>query len=308
MHLLIINFGYYYFNDNSFPINKQLIYINGFWLIIAYFTKIYNFNRYTKVPKIISHLFFQFSVFTLAYLTYYALFDTNLIAKHQMRYLIYIFVIITVFRVIYFYALRKYRLEGFNFRNVVVIGENKDVHALVNFFNKRQDFGFRYKGYFDDSRKSKPNYLGSIEESFTYIKENEIDQIYCSVAALSKSKLNEFMTFADNNVKILKLIPDSKELFTKMKLEYYGYVPVLSVRKLNLDNPLIKIGKRLFDIVFSLLIIVLVLSWLTPILWVLIKKETKGPIIFKQTREGINGKPFTCYKFRSMGVNKNADK
>ncbi|MEE9350485.1 MAG: sugar transferase, partial [Flavobacteriaceae bacterium] len=41
---------------------------------------------------------------------------------------------------------------------------------------------------------------------------------------------------------------------------------------------------------------------------VLIKKETKGPIIFKQTREGINGKPFTCYKFRSMGVNKNADK
>lgn len=307
-HLFIINIVYYYFNEKTFFNNKQVIYTNLFWLLIAYFTKIYNFNRYTKVPKIISQLFFQFSVFTLSYLSFYAIFDLNLIAKHQIVFLLITFVCITFFRILYFYSLRKYRLEGYNFRNVVVVGANKDTNSLINFFNKRPDFGFRYKGYFSEKETTKSNYLGTLKQSFQFIKNNDIDDIYCSIATLTKEQINEYMIFADNHVKVLKLIPDSNELYTKMKLEYYGYVPVLTVRKLNLENPLIKMGKRIFDIIFSLLIILFLLSWLTPILWFLIKKDSKGSLIFKQKREGVKGKPFTCYKFRSMGVNKNADK
>ncbi len=306
--MFIINIVYYYFNEKTFFNNKQVIYTNLFWLLIAYFTKIYNFNRYTKVPKIISQLFFQFSVFTLSYLSFYAIFDLNLIAKHQIVFLLITFVCITFFRILYFYSLRKYRLEGYNFRNVVVVGANKDTNSLINFFNKRPDFGFRYKGYFSEKETTKSNYLGTLKQSFQFIKNNDIDDIYCSIATLTKEQINEYMIFADNHVKVLKLIPDSNELYTKMKLEYYGYVPVLTVRKLNLENPLIKMGKRIFDIIFSLLIILFLLSWLTPILWFLIKKDSKGSLIFKQKREGVKGKPFTCYKFRSMGVNKNADK
>ncbi len=306
MHLLIINVGFYYFNKGDSVRFSQYIYINGFWLLIAYFTKIYNFNRYTKVPKIISQLFFQFSVFSLSYFAYYAFFDQDLKARQQIVFLLYIYVAITIFRMLYFYGLRRYRLEGYNFRNVIVVGSNKDVRPLVEFFKKRQDFGFHYKGYFDDKVTTKPNFLGKIDDCFKYVKENSVDEIYCSVSSLSKKEIIEFMDFADNNVKVLKLIPDSSELFTKMKLDYYGYVPVLSVRKLAFDNPLIKMGKRIFDIIFSLFVIVFLLSWLIPILYFLIKRESKGPVFFKQIREGVKGKPFVCYKFRSMGVNKMA--
>jgi len=309
VHLLIINILFYIFNAGaSSKIKQQLLFINFSWVLIAYFTKIYKFHRYTKVPKIIGQLLFQFTIFTLAYLSYYAIFDLLLNARSQAVYLAAVFLAIITFRALYFYSLRRYRFEGYNSRNVVVIGSGKDVLPLVRFFNKRQDFGFHYKGYFDDKETKNNFYLGSIAQSFEYIKNNEIDEIYCSISSLSHKKITEFIDFTDDNVKTLKLIPDSKSLYNKMKLDYYGYVPVLSVRELPFDKPLIKFLKRLFDIVFSLLVIIFLLSWLSPLLYFFIKKESRGPLFFKQVREGVKGDVFTCYKYRSMGVNRNADK
>lgn len=308
VHLLIINIIFFLYNFDVNPKTRQLIYINLSWLLISYFTKIYSFNRYTKNSKIIGQLLFQFSIFSLAYISYYAMFDVLLQARTQALYLVFIFSTITLFRFFYFYGLRKYRLEGYNFRNVVVIGSGKDVKPLITFFNTQKDFGFHYKGFFDNKKSTDINYLGGIEKVFDYIKNNEIDEIYCAISSLSREEIIKFIDFADDNVKTIKLIPDSSNLYSQMKLDHYGFVPVLSVRKLLFDKPIVKIAKRLFDIVFSMLVIVFLLSWLSPILYFLIKRESKGPLFFKQLREGVKGEIFLCYKYRSMGVNRNADK
>ena len=65
--------------------------------------------------------------------------------------------------------------------------------------------------------------------------------------------------------------------------------------------------KRLFDVAFALLVTVLLLSWLLPILALLIKLESRGPVLFKQLRSGKNGAPFYCYKLRSMALNADSD-
>jgi exopolysaccharide biosynthesis polyprenyl glycosylphosphotransferase len=64
--------------------------------------------------------------------------------------------------------------------------------------------------------------------------------------------------------------------------------------------------KRVFDVFFSLLVVVLVLSWLVPVLGLLLKFESRGPVFFKQLRTGKNGKPFYCLKFRSMRLSADA--
>ena len=103
-------------------------------------------------------------------------------------------------------------------------------------------------------------------------------------------------------------MPDTKNvIFRNFKYEYYNYIPILSLRNIPLDDSLNKLVKRLFDIIFSLLVILFVLSWLTPIIALLIKLESKGPIFFSQSRTGINNKQFFCYKFRSMTVNKESN-
>lgn len=68
-----------------------------------------------------------------------------------------------------------------------------------------------------------------------------------------------------------------------------------------------KIGKRLLDLFLSILTLVFVMSWLFPLLALLIKLDSKGPVLFRQLRHGLDNKPFYCYKFRTMVANKEAD-
>ena len=84
-------------------------------------------------------------------------------------------------------------------------------------------------------------------------------------------------------------------------------VPYISINKLPLDNLYNQILKRTFDIIFSLLVSVLFLSWMIPIIGLLIKLNSKGPIFFIQKREGYINSFFNCIKFRTMVVNSQSD-
>ncbi|HOA39779.1 MAG TPA: exopolysaccharide biosynthesis polyprenyl glycosylphosphotransferase, partial [Flavihumibacter sp.] len=88
----------------------------------------------------------------------------------------------------------------------------------------------------------------------------------------------------------------------KVHVGTLGSLPIITLRSLPLDLSDNKLYKRVFDIVFSALIITLVLSWLIPIVALIIKLTSKGPVFFKQERWGLNNKPIICYKFRSMRV------
>ena len=109
-------------------------------------------------------------------------------------------------------------------------------------------------------------------------------------------------------MKIVKFIPEQNTILNKeLKRDFYGLVPVLEFRSIPLDDSFNLALKRVFDVVFSILVIVFIMSWLTPILAMLIKLESSGPVFFKQKRNGYNYKSFNCFKFRSMVINKEAD-
>ena len=122
--------------------------------------------------------------------------------------------------------------------------------------------------------------------------------------------VNKITSFANSNNINLKLIPDAGKLYSKdQSIEFYDdTLVVLNVKKLPFEFNENYLIKRFFDVIFSLLICFLVLTWLIPILWILIKIESKGPAIFSQKREGLDGNKFVCYKFRSMKINKMSDK
>ena len=143
----------------------------------------------------------------------------------------------------------------------------------------------------------------------TELKLTNVDKIYCSLNEIPDGQLKDIVDFADENRKSIKFIPDTKEIFSKnLKIDYYELFPVLSLQKTQLHEPFIKGIKRVFDTGFSLLVILLLLSWLIPILALLIKLESKGPVFFKQGRPGLDEEEFFCYKFRSMQLNGNTEK
>ena len=128
------------------------------------------------------------------------------------------------------------------------------------------------------------------------------------MADFTSKQVENVIYFANNNLKTLKFIPDQKQLLSlNIVFEYYDYIPIIPQRMISLDETLNKIIKRIFDIIFSIVIIVGVLSWLMPILAVIIKIDSKGPLFFVQKRNGLNNEEFNCYKFRSMEINEQAD-
>jgi exopolysaccharide biosynthesis polyprenyl glycosylphosphotransferase len=90
-------------------------------------------------------------------------------------------------------------------------------------------------------------------------------------------------------------------------MESVGNLVVLNPQETPLDEAGNRLFKRFFDIVFSLTIILAVFSWLFPVIAILIKLSSKGPVFFIQKRTGIDQRPFNCIKFRSMNINKEAD-
>ena len=304
MDLVIINMAVFYFEINLKNVYAFCLYISISWIIIAVKNHFYEIHRYTRLIKIVPLLFRQIIFFAIALYAYIGFFKQPLMSRLALGdYLLLVFLLISVFKFLTIFLLRKYRsVLGGNIRKVIVIGNNEKTRQLIETFNKRLDFGYKFDAQFSIKDED-----FTIENCFDYIIENDIDEIYFSVAELSNKQINKLKDFADNNLRELKFIPDNKEIYSKkLKYEYYDYIPVLSLRVIPLQEPVSQFIKRFFDILFSLFVIVFVLSWLTPILAICIKLESKGPVFFKQSRNGFNYQEFECYKFRSMTPNKDA--
>lgn len=214
----------------------------------------------------------------------------------------------SLLKVISFFLLRIYRSKGGNYRKIVILGADNTAQRMKSLFLKRKSMGYRFEGIFSD--KKYPKKLGDIKDSYDFILNNEVDEIYCSLKELDKKTLKDVTVFSNIHNLNLKLIPDFNNLYSKNRdLEYYDdSLIVYNVQRLPFELYENYLIKRAFDIFFSLMVTIFVMSWLCPILWVLVKLESKGPLIFKQKREGLNGDQFVCYKFRSMKLNNMSDK
>ncbi|RKS53940.1 putative colanic acid biosynthesis UDP-glucose lipid carrier transferase [Gillisia mitskevichiae] len=304
-HLVTINLTLYLLTPETYFKGLAIFGYNASWLLIAVGMNFYTIERkerfITKFHKFLRHYF----LFCISYFALFSILSINFSIGYQLFVLGFLFFILTFYRWFFFSLRRLYRVEGGNFVNVVVIGKDDNLSTIQKTFQE-PDFGYRYRGYFSNKFSNDKDYLGNIEEGFGYILENDIEEMYCTISQVTKKELSELISFADNNLKRLKLIPDNKGIFTRaMHVELFDTVPVLNLRDSPLERNYAKYGKRAFDVIFSLLIIVFILSWLTPLLYVLSRIENQESLFFKQLRHGYNKKVFWCYKFRSMAVNKN---
>ncbi|WP_045113312.1 undecaprenyl-phosphate glucose phosphotransferase [Microscilla marina] len=216
--------------------------------------------------------------------------------------------LIIAWRISFIYFLRSYRTKGYNFRSYVIAGISSSGQSLLQLYNKHPEFGYRFMGYFDN-KVARDGVVGKICDIKNYVKENNIDEIYCSVSDIDKSYVKDLVKFGDQNMVRVKLLSSSQDSTTAQKLfaVQYGSLNVFSFRHEPLNDSFSKVSKRIFDIVFSSLVMICIHSWLIPIIAILIKMDSKGPVFFKQKRTGRDGKEFWCLKFRTMKVNNDSD-
>ena len=284
---------------------KHLFTLTVLWIIVSVFNRFYYIYRYTNFLKIINLLFNQIVLFALSLFCFSGIFpELELEPNTIIKLLMPIAILIVFVKILTYYSIKTFRSYfGGNYRKTIIIGSSIESQNLELFFNKNKQAGYLHKKTFSDVSKK------SILDSINFVKEQEIDEIYCSTENINDQEVKALIKFCDNNLKTIKFIPNSTKLNSKKLIyETYDSLPILSLRRVPLQDSVNLFFKRLTDIIISLAVVVFVLSWLTPIIALFIKKESDGPVFFKQTRNGINYEEFSCLKFRSMIVNENAHK
>lgn len=196
-------------------------------------------------------------------------------------------------------------------KKVAVMGSNNTAIRISNYLQKQQSLSFY--GFVGDDDSIYANEGGIVtdivSQKLSEAAENGVKDVYVAVAPQRMTEVAALVAEADRQCVRLKFIPDlGGQLASPFTISYMGgEFPIITLR----HEPLEEIGnrfkKRIFDVLFSTFVILFLLSWLYPIIGLLIKLQSPGPVLFKQLRSGRNDEPFWCYKFRSMTVNKESN-
>jgi putative colanic acid biosynthesis UDP-glucose lipid carrier transferase len=300
--LVIINVLAYFLILVKTDFNNYQLFISVVWVVTALNIGFYEVYRYTKGVEVLEKIVKQYFIFIVLNFAYLGFFLKRFDPAQMLKFVTIAVVTVSFCKLLVYYLLKKYRVVyGGNYRNVIVIGKQKNVQQLVDFFTDNPNYGYKLVKTFDFKNDS-------VSDCLDFAANNKIDEIYGALTDLNETQKNYLIDFSDNNLKVLKFLPDPNEILSQNSIvDYYGYIPLISLRRIPLDSAFNQIVKRGFDIFFSLSIILFILSWLVPLLAFLIKIESKGPVFFKQKRNGLNYKEFNCYKFRSMRLNEIAD-
>ncbi|WP_010521402.1 exopolysaccharide biosynthesis polyprenyl glycosylphosphotransferase [Aquimarina agarivorans] len=278
------------------------VYLGIGWIAAAIWVRFYNVYRFTSVLKIIRLLIKQAFMLMLVLYSYYGIVKTRTISGTDTFLFLGITILgISAAKFAVYFLLQKYRQYfGGNKRLVLVFGSSAQTQELINYFESKPEMGYYIQGVFADQLPNK------ISEGITYLKENRIDEVYCALHEVSSIQNNEIVNFCESNGIVLKFIPNVEKVpVSNLKTDYYDYLPVLSIPNMPLHDSTNVIVKRSIDIIISFVVIIGILSWLTPLMFILIKLDSKGPLFYKHKRNGVNYGEFMCYKFRSLSVEGN---
>ena len=281
-----------------------LLLLNLIWIGVYYSSRLQEINRNSRLldhlNKVLTGLVINLSI---VFALWFAVQPEDYSRKYLfITYLIFTFAIL-FWRSLWHYLIRYYRIKGYNYRNVLIIGKGELSDSLSYYFKEAPELGYRLIGVIDEkNEKSKPEYLDK------YALENNVDIVFCCLPYLSDERVKDVIDFAENNLIKVNLISQFSRLASyNLAIEQFGSIPVIKVNAIPLDNSANRFIKRVFDLVFSSLFIVLILSWLVPMIGLLIRLESKGPIFYRQKRHGKDNRDFLCWKFRTMTFEKNAE-
>jgi putative colanic acid biosysnthesis UDP-glucose lipid carrier transferase len=206
-------------------------------------------------------------------------------------------------------GLKYFRRLGINTVRVAIITHGKTANLIRRIVDCNPSLGYKFLGFIEkDYSINHGDVLGSVDNLNKLIKEYQIQTIF-TIHNAANNTVNQYLkTVCDKNGVQLRFIAENNRLYgTILKSETVEGLEDIKVHEIPLDDLGARLIKRLFDVLFSLGVIVLIFTWLFPIIAILIKLSSKGPVFFTQKRTGIHNSTFTCYKFRSMRMNNLSD-
>ncbi len=284
---------------------------NLFWFVLSFFLRTYtsknilSFTAFTKRSL-------QVYIFWIILIMFYLFFSRELEISR-----LFIVSTISAFgagliinRFIYLGIYKYFKNTEFFQKKIIILGYNDTAKKLAQYI-EQDGLNTELLGYIEDQENINElsNYpiLANLKDTLKVALENGVEEIFSTITPEQNKGIYKLMNDSERECIRFKIVPNlSFFIQREIHVEYFGDLPILSLRNEPLDDVGNRIKKRILDVVVSSFVVIFILSWLIPLLGLLIFIESGRPIFFKQLRTGKNLKPFYCWKLRSMKVNKDA--
>jgi len=286
-----------------------LIALNFIWIVTnlagTFYDDFYSRNISVQILNIIKSTIIQvITTIIFIFLAKEDLFTRNFIVLYSAGLLFFIFVRVALFRK----TLKVLRRKGKNIRNLAILGSGELANNFYSMVKSNPDFGYKLVGFISEKKLSEiqTNSLGPWNDFENIFHQQNIEELVVAVDEALPAFLNEVVNVCNKLAVKVHIIPDYLNFLTsKMELSTFGNYPVVTVRKEPLEEAQWRILKRSFDIIFSIIVTITLLSWLVPLIFIFSKLSSPGPVFYVQERYGAKNKKFNCYKFRTMRINSN---
>ncbi len=200
---------------------------------------------------------------------------------------------------------RYVRRMGYNFRNIIIVGTGRRAREMKDLIDQHKEWGLRLVGFVSEQPEIRLKQIkdvpviGTLNDLPQMLEQHVIDELIFAVSRKRLEKMEEiFLLCEEQGIRTRIAVNFFPHMLAKVHLDEFHGVPLLTFTTTP-HNEFLLLSKRLFDIVVGLTLFFLFLP-ATILITIAIKSTSKGPVFFKQTRVGLNGRHFTLYKFRSM--------
>ena len=240
------------------------------------------------------------------FLTKEDLFTRNFIIFFATSFILFVIIRVIIFRK----TLKLLRSKGKNIRSLVIIGSGEMAVKFKNLVLSNPDFGYAFKGFVHPGKNvaNENDVLSGIDNLEKTLVKNRIEEAVIALPSEERFRLDDIIKICNKLAVKSHIIPDYLNyISSRFQISSFGSFPIITVRREPLDEIHWRLIKRLFDIVFAIFVLVFILSWLVPIVFIAIKINSKGPVLFIQERIGAKNFKFNCYKFRTLNVEEGND-
>lgn len=273
---------------------QLIVFFNLSWALIAIGLRIFNLRPGTEIRTALGKAMNALA----AHAILFAVLVVSLKGEYYSRlFLIYFYtsfsISVLLYRGFFISVWRAWQKKGKFSRSIWLVGDGAPLDDLQQELVLHPEYGYRVGAV-----------LKTVEEARGRLSNGERPvELYFSTAQ-HREQMEDWVIFAEQEGIRFRFLPDLKWTNIRhARVDLIGEIPVVIPRK----EPLVywhnRLIKRVFDLCVSLILIVAVLSWLLPVLMVIIRLDSKGNPIFGQVRSGLNGGEFTCWKLRSMVLN-----
>ena len=275
------------------------------WYFASIYSKLYAERRSNKFSEEIIFIFYNSILFSvlISAILYFLQPNINLPFLQYLRFIGTIFLLATTTKYIHRKYIHSILSQGKMYDKILLVGAGASAEYFYETVNKYYYYGYKCIGFVDDeiTKLNGCHYYGKIDALDKVLKQQQVDEVVITLPNDSYENIKACVDVCEVHKVQARILPDAVKYTTSsVQVDNIGMMPVLNISELPLDKWENKVVKRAFDVAFSLVFFCTLGIIFFPIIALLIKLTSKGPILFKQERWGLNNAKIICYKFRTM--------